>query len=304
MQSLHAPYDGSSKPFAIGLKPLDPYRWIEVDGELGAMLAEKQRLIAAIPGAVFAAEPGTDDAQRELLVLLADHLLERYPQIYRRDGDTVTIDGAGRVPLAEGVPPLLTAARLVADDLVLMRRGSDGWRLAAASLCFPSSWTLAEKFGLPLHEIHAPVPGFGAGTRNADLIARIFDNLKPDQPVIRWNWSLQADMALHKPLSGHHWDERATARQPRFSEGAAGTFIRVERQTLRRLAGSGDIVFTIRIFLDPMAALATQPERRVIALSLAAQLDELDAPQLDYKGLAADRDRLSADLRSMAADRG
>ena len=184
-----------------------------------------------------------------------------------------------------------------------MRRASDGWRLAAASLCFPSSWTLAEKFGRPLHEIHAPVPGFGAGTRNADLIARIFDNLKPDQPVIRWNWSLQADMALYKPMSGHHRDERATARQPRFPDGAAGTFIRVERQTLRRLAGSGDIVFTIRIFLDPMAVLAAQPEHRQLALSLAAQLDELDGSQLDYKGLAADRDRLVADLRGMAADR-
>ena len=104
-------------------------------------------------------------------------------------------------------------------------------------------------------------------------------------------------------MSGHHRDERATARQPRFPNGAAGTFIRVERQTLRRLAGSGDIVFTIRIFLDPMAVLATQPERRQLALSLAAQLDELDGSQLDYKGLAVDRDRLVADLRGMAADR-
>ena len=75
MRELPTPYDGSSKPFAIGLKPLDLDNWIEVDGELGELLAAKERLIAAIPGAVFAAEPGTEAAQAELLTLLAGHLL-------------------------------------------------------------------------------------------------------------------------------------------------------------------------------------------------------------------------------------
>mgnify|MGYP000846223527 CR=1 FL=1 len=45
--------------------------------------------------------------------------------------------------------------------------GEGGWRLAAGSLCFPSSWSLVEKFGKPLQDIHAPVPGFGPGTRSA-----------------------------------------------------------------------------------------------------------------------------------------
>ena len=31
----HTPYDGSAKPFTIGLKPLDPDEWIEVDALLG-----------------------------------------------------------------------------------------------------------------------------------------------------------------------------------------------------------------------------------------------------------------------------
>ena len=38
-------------------------------------------------------------------------------------------------------------------------------------------------------------------------------------------------------------------------EAAARAFIRVERQTLRKLPVTGDILFTIRIHLDPMAAL-------------------------------------------------
>ncbi|TGQ25043.1 heme-dependent oxidative N-demethylase subunit alpha family protein, partial [Mesorhizobium sp. M4B.F.Ca.ET.214.01.1.1] len=74
--------------------------------------------------------------------------------------------------------PLVAASLLVQEDLILMRRDVSGWRLAAGSLCFPSSWALTEKFGKPLQQIHAPVPGFGPGTRPADLINRMFDGLQ------------------------------------------------------------------------------------------------------------------------------
>jgi hypothetical protein len=40
----HTPYDGSSKLFTIGLKPLELDGWIEVDENLLGHLAEKRRL--------------------------------------------------------------------------------------------------------------------------------------------------------------------------------------------------------------------------------------------------------------------
>ena len=82
----HTPYDGSSRLFQIGLKPLSLADWIDVDERLPAYLREKDRLFRDRPTEVFAAEPGTDGAQREVLALLADHLPVRFPQIYRRDG--------------------------------------------------------------------------------------------------------------------------------------------------------------------------------------------------------------------------
>ena len=151
------------------------------------------------------------------------------------------------------MPPLKAASLLVQEDLILMRRGDDGWRLAAGSLCFPSSWTLTEKFGRPLHEYIAPVPGFGPGTRNNELISRMFDKLH--QPVQRFNWSIQAGDALYHPLSHSGRVERAEQRPSKFGDADlnAAAFIRVERQTLRKLPASGDILFTIRIYLDPLA---------------------------------------------------
>jgi hypothetical protein len=289
---LRTPYDGSSRLFQIGLKPLDARDWIDVDERLAADLAEKERLAAERWDDVFAAEPGTEAAQAELLAMLVAHLPERFPDVYRRDGGVMEV--AGRRIDLDAIPALWTAARLVQEDLVLMRRGADGWRLAAASLSFPSSWRLREKVGRPIHEVHAPVPGFGGGTRNAELIARMFDTLRPELGMIRWNWSLYGDDALHHPHD---------SPPKRFGGGtkAEHVFLRVERQTLRKLPVCGDIVFTIRIAVDPLAALEAHDDSGRIAAAMISQLQALSPEQLDYKGMTDERDGLIARLADIAA---
>lgn len=293
---IPTPYDGSSRLFQIGLKPLDLADWIEVDANLVAHLAEKDRLRIAHPDEVFVAEPGTEDAQAEVLALLAEHLPARYPEVYRQEGSAIEIVPAGRrVALdAPGVPPLQIAASLVQEDLILMRRGEPGWRLAAGSLSFPSSWSLREKFGRPIDEVHAPVPGFGAGTRNHELIARMLDHLRPEISVIRWNWSLYGDDRLYHP-------ESVGPDARRFGPEAERVFLRVERQTLRRLPKSLDILFTIRIHIDPLSALEAHPDAARVAATLASQLGELTEEQTAYKGLTAERDKLVARLEKVAA---
>ncbi|RWE22919.1 MAG: DUF3445 domain-containing protein [Mesorhizobium sp.] len=304
-QPTHTPYDGSSKLFTIGLKPLELERWIEVDEFLLPHLAEKRRLYAEIPEKVFVEEHGTRDAQQEVLDLLSAYLPAKYPESHRAAGSTVEVIGLeGAVdepPSGLREAPLFRASLLVQEDLILMRRGGNGWRLAAGSLCFPSSWSLLEKFGKPLQEIHAPVPGFGPGTRPADLINRMFDGLQ-GQAVERFNWSIQADDALNHPLYSAQRIDRATNRPTRFADGDinAHAFIRVERQTLRKLPVSRDILFTIRIHLDPLSVLARHADRIALAASFAEQLNALDQAQLDYKGLTADRDRLVGYLAQMA----
>ena len=298
----HTPYDGSSKPFTIGLKPLSLDDWIEPGPDLEDQLDEKARLYAEIPEKVFVEEPDSRGVQAEVLDLLVEHLPRRFPDIYRKDGDAMLIgQGGRRVLLGADPASLRTASLLVAEDLIVMRKGEGGWRLAAGSLCFPSSWSLVEKFGKPLQDIHAPVPGFGPGTRSADLINRMFDGLQ-GQAVERYNWSIQAGSALYQPLSGQQRIDRASGRPTKFPDGDIDgrAFIRVERQTLRKLPVSKDILFTIRIHIDPLKVLDRHPDRVALAESFAAQLDAMEEAQLDYKGLTSDRDRLAARLRAMA----
>ncbi|MFZ1813996.1 MAG: DUF3445 domain-containing protein [Rhizobiaceae bacterium] len=292
----HTPYDGSHPLFRIGLAPLDIANWIEVDEHLARYLMEKERLNHELPQHVFAAEEGTQDAQREVLALVSQHVTAAFPDIYRQNGNVIEIGATGRFVALDDdeQPPLLKAAMLVQEDLVLLRRDDTGWRLVAASLCFPSSWRLAEKYGQPLQEVHQPVPGFGPGTRNAGMIERIFDNLQPDLPVWRMNWSLYSDDRLyHADRSQEHLKRLSDGITPEIS------FLRVEHQTLRKLAASGFILFTIRIHVDPLASLARHAERRRIASGLIESLKRLDDEQVAYKGIANGRDRLVTRLREI-----
>lgn len=298
----HTPYDGSARPFSVGLQPLDLADWIEPDARLAEQLDEKERLLAGGGEApVLLAEAGTESAQQEVLDLLAAHLPQRFPGLYRREGEAIRILPAGRTVSLSGDDdiPLGRAARLVQEDLILMRASPDGYRLAAGALCFPSSWSLADKFARPMTAIHETVPGFNDG-RMGPMVARIFDNLPVDRPSWRLNWSLYTGLALHRPfpkrIAADGTDPHRLAR-----DEAGGLHVRVERQTLRRLPQSGDILFTIRIHHDPVAAFARHPNGEQLALGLRRQLLELDTAQTAYKGLAADRDAIAEGLARLAA---
>lgn len=289
----HAPYDGSHPLFTIGMKKLDLADWIEVDSHLGRYLDEKERSLAGRRDAVFREEPETRDAQREVLDLLAAHLPSRFSDIYRRSDTCMHIVPLDRdIALEHDDPPLLTASRLVQEDLCLMRDGPGGYRLAAASLCFPSSWSLTEKFGRTLDGLHDNVPGYGENL--GPRMNRIFASMRADLPTVRFNWSLYADDALHHP--------EAKEKPPDWfaeTDGLAA-FVRVERQTLRRLPKTGDILFTIRIYLDPLEALRTHEGGPRLAAGMRDSLAALNEEQLRYKGLLESRDDIVARLEEMA----
>lgn len=289
----YTPYDGSSKPFTIGLLQLEPDRWIEPDEDLVEQIKLKRELVAEHGERVLRAEPGTEAAQQEVLDLLIEYLPAHHPDRYCLGDGRLNVTGLTTDLIDTAMMPLQRAGLLVQDDLVIMRNGEDGWRIAAAFLAFPSSWRLSEKFGRSMDEVHAPVPGFEGGSRNAGLINRMFDNLSPDRIVVRWNWSVNWSHALYHPDAKSAEEKRGVP--------AEKAFIRVERQTLRKLPGSGDILFTIRIYLDPVTAILSQPNGAELAASMAEQLEAMSDDETAYKGLAEKRSELVALLRETEA---
>ncbi|MGV0911773.1 heme-dependent oxidative N-demethylase family protein [Martelella sp. FOR1707] len=289
------PYGRDYKPFSIGLSALDPDKWLEPGADLARYLAEKDRLLATRREEIFRAEDDSLAAGREALALIAGHLETRHDGLYRRDGGKLHFLDRAVALDDPATPPLLTAGMLIEDDLAILIKREDRWHLAAGFIAFPSSWSLTEKAGRPMEEVHADVPGFSAGTRNAALVARIFDNLKPGLPAERFNWSFKGADALAMPVSKHLPEDPFRPVRP-----IAANFMRVERQTLTRLPETGAILFTIRIYMDPAEAIIRHPERKAIATAMIGQLQGLSAEERGYKGMMdADIDALIAWLEAL-----
>ncbi len=291
--------DRLPRPFTVGLKAFDPDNWIVPDVHLAAQVREKAEHFATRQAAVFAAEPDTLEAQAEVLEMLLGYLPQRYPELWRVDGNEVTIVPAGLTYRVEEFleRPLEFACRLIQDDLVVMRKGEGGYRIAAAAVCFPSTWILADKFGKAIADVHGPVPGFARGTRSATVVDRIFENLKVDAPVERCNWSIYEMSDLHHPKS-HSTHKRWDGQQ---QDLVLSSFIRAERQTLTRLPRSGDVVFTIQIIVDPARLLMEHPERAQIAATLKSHVESLDEAELAYKGLGGHQETVVRELAALAA---
>ena len=290
-QSLRlSPYGRAYKPFSIGLSALDPENWLEPGDDLPRHLDEKQRMREAQLSDVYRAEVNSLPAQHEALEMIVSHLLAHHGHHYRnRDGG---LQVAGRhVRLDDpSTPPLIAAGSLIEDDLAILIKRDGGWHLDAGFIAFPSSWSLADKAGKPMEMVHADVPGFAGGTRNAAIVSRIFDNLKPGLPAERFNWSFKGSDALAMPVSKHLPEDPFRPKRP-----IEANFIRVERQTLSRLPDTGAILFTIRIYADPVAAIARHPARRSIAAAMIEQLNGLTPAERHYKSMA------DADIAALVA---
>jgi hypothetical protein len=281
---------------AMGIKALDLADWIEIDERFAPQLAARKQLLDAQRSDVLAALSESGPGQRELLELLLDHLPERFPEHYRRHDGRIEnrITGERFALAAWDDAPLELAGRLVQEDLCLMQRGEAGYRLVAAALCFPAHWRLSDKLGRPLEAIHGPVPGFSE--RLAGPVDRFFASIQVARPVWRVNWSLVDQPTLFLP------PEHRGHPQP-ISAARAGEqlWLRVERQTLRRLPRSGDVVFGIHTYVDPLADAIDSAEA---ARALALRIREMPEPMARYKSILPIRAPLLAWLDRRAEDQG
>jgi hypothetical protein len=281
----------------MGLFPLDLRDWIEPDERMVVELGEKDRLLRERPHEVFAVLPEATEGSAEVLELLAAYLPARFATLYRRIGNQLhnLVTGQGWDISQPVLHPLDLSGRLVQEDLCLMARdrAADVYRLVAASVCFPTRWRLAEKMGKPLNAIHAPIPGYE--NQLASTMDRFFARLKTNKPVWRLNWSLVDTPALFQPTGHGH-----IGHNPNVTAQNAGEklWLRMERQTLRRLPRTQDILFTIRVYIRPLGQLAAQPQR---AADLAAVLRALPDPMRLYKSLLPILDATLAWLDRVAA---
>lgn len=195
-----------------------------------------------------------------------------------------TLPGGESMESFAGLDPTDRCKRLgglwEADFLLMKPDGHGVFRLYGGCLCFPSHWDLREKLGLPMADVHAPVPGL-----NETLGRQIDGFLQRIKPGISWeraNWGLcrSPELNLHP-----------SRRLPRLDAGVTldDVWFRLEEQSLVALPASGGILFSIRLVIRPLREIKDDPAARQ---GMIRSLRTMPEPMAVYKGIAAARQRL------------
>lgn len=283
---MHLSFEPGPYRMAMGLITKPEASWFELDERYPEETAERRRLLETRHDAVFAALPCSSAACRETLDAVATNLATHHPAWFSRNGDRLhnRLTGETWNLTAPEHDPLEVAGRLVQEDLCIIQPEESGPLLTAAVLCFPSRWLLAEKLGRPLAAVHDRVPFYG--DRLARPVDRFMRNVKPGHIASRLNWSVLDDGTLFQPTG--KWRRAPNAL---VTTGNAGEtlFLRVERQTLRRLPRSGAVLFGIRVHSYRLARAIATP---ALAAQLADAVRALPDAMAHYKSIPSIRDAL------------
>ena len=244
-------------------------------------------------GQWLAPAPGDDALIARKRVLLRDRrddvvatLVDDGTAVARERVARFVAEAAG-APTAEGELSLEDVALHTAQDLCVLLQRDGQWRLVAGVVCFPSMWRVADKLGLPVTDIHGPVPAYAE--EMAVRVDRLLDRLDVDRPVWRRNWFVHADPELFLPRP-----PPASVETPRVPDGL---WLRSELQTLARIPGSDAILFAIRTHQEPFAVVASRPD---IAGAMAGAIEAWPPELVAYRGAGSWRAAATAWLRATA----
>jgi hypothetical protein len=300
-QVVHRPFQSGPYRMAMDLIAVPEAEWFEFDEHYPTEMEERGRLLRFAHPEVFAAMPQSDAARREALDLIVAALTRHHTDWFSDRAGTLRNHLTGEVWPASAiwpagsVDPLEVAGKLVQEDLCLIQGTDDGPVFTAAVLCFPSRWRLLDKIGKPLSAVHGPVPLYA--DRLSRPVDRFMRHLKPGHIASRLNWSLLDDPTLFQP--GGKWRVDGS---PGITVENAGSrvFLRVERQTLRRLPASLAVLFGIRVHVYSVDQVIDRPER---AVALAEAVRALPPEVQHYKSLLPFREPLLSWLEVAANPR-
>jgi len=240
----------------LGTFALDVSEWLPEDPETSLTIDLKRRLLHGRRPEVVALQQGGENCAEEAARLVGQW--------------------AGVEIKSNGIGALVDASLLVADDLAVLQpvEKSGGVKqllLTSAVVCCPSRWMLAEKMGQDMMQVHAPVAKYAEHVGPA--VDNFFQRITADKPVWRSNWIIQDHPALFQP--------RIPASP--LVDSPKDLWIRMERQTLRRLPKTGGILFTIRGFQQPLPEYLARS--KTIAQNIRTLLERLPEDVAQYKSV-------------------
>ena len=229
------PYD-TTYPKLPGTRPISPDEWIICDDAFSEQMALRDELIETKRDKVLAISDQANEAAVELSKMALEFSIKSLG--YQKSNDEVIRpdEVSIKIDLSD---PMKFLGRLIQNDFCILQKVGDEHVLTAASLCFPASWSLEEKFLKPLIDIHIPVKEYNEEI--AKRVQRLFDGLQVSRPVWRFNALYYEEPDLFQARSVNQPRKKPAPNQVNY--------FRSERQTLIKLPETLAIVFGIHTFV-------------------------------------------------------
>ncbi|KAE8554096.1 hypothetical protein EYB25_002634 [Talaromyces marneffei] len=268
----------------MGLRRLDERNWLTVDKNYLKEHDVRISLLQNQRSQVIQCLPESKIACAEALEVVAEFLCERFPDMFRmkeaagvktiynsKTGESFVIGDEN-----SGIDPLETAVRLAMEDLSILMKNEEGeYYLAASATLFPVGWTVQDRIGWTISQMHGPVPEWK--DKIGHSVNKFFCRLTPESPMERSNYFLETkepdeDLGdtLFRPL-GLNED------QPGLS--IEDILLRQERQTFRRLPRTGALIFSVKTTLNTFDELPVEQLQ-----ALATEIRSWPEDMAKYKG--------------------
>ncbi|KAF7170945.1 hypothetical protein CNMCM5623_003392 [Aspergillus felis] len=233
----------------MGLSNLDPSSLIPMDKTYEERMNLRKFLLDKYPDIVVGINNETDPDIRSAIeelyaFVLKDYLPTRYPTMFRllpaKDnakepiiqnkvtGDTfpATLDTESR----SAIRGLEILGQIVDEDFMILlpRAYPKSWAVDGKQCCqlgnpndyvleayttyFPSGFDPREKLGLPLSQIHSPVPGYKERLQRS--MDRFFDKLPVGKFMMRVNWTITTDLELFASHNEAQFSQRKGTIKP------------------------------------------------------------------------------------------
>jgi hypothetical protein len=271
----YKPYLGGQGGVHIGLKPIEKKRWLEIDDKFQTEISLKKDLLITQREEVLQSTSTSEESQIEMLGEILSYLKEFHNEKYEITKDHILVKATkDKYELSpSNLLPIELASLLIQEDLVLMIPKDDDFFLEAASLSSPSHWSLIEKFSKSLMNIHNEVPDYK--DKIGQRVDQIFKRLPTDKILERHNWSIYDSPTLFQPI-------QSKSEVKIKNKSAKDLFLRVERQTIRKLPLSQTVLFTTRVHVDPIVSIIDDD---YLLESLGLAITRLSPEMKKYKAI-------------------
>ncbi|KAJ6096967.1 hypothetical protein N7486_007713 [Penicillium sp. IBT 16267x] len=250
----------------MDVRRLDTQNWLTLDKNYMDEHRVRDHLLREKRDNVLRCLPESLDACQETLEVVSEFLCERFPGMFHKTvkgNDTWVENNATKERFnisgqatVNGTDALEAAVRLTMEDLSVLMMNDDGeYYLAASASLFPTGWTVDQRIGWTISQMHEPVPLWHQQV--ASSVSKFLARLSPTSPMERSNYFVEIkrpDENLFEIL----YRPGSLCEKVLIDPSPNEIIIRRERQTFRRLPRTGAIVFGVKTYLTPISQLPMQ----------------------------------------------